>query len=56
MKNKAVVTRGIIKVTTIIILEVMGQVLLTVVLALKKRKSITRSFIGHLRANTILTL
>ena len=53
MKREAVVTGGITKVTTIIILEVMGLLLLTVALALKKRKSILRSFTGHLLLNSI---
>lgn len=54
MKKEAVVTRGIIKVTTINIPAVMGQVVLTVVLVMKKRKSIIKNFTGHLPLNTIL--
>lgn len=53
MKNKVVVTRRITKVTTVIILAVMGQALWTVGLALKKRRNIIRNSIGRLRQNTI---
>lgn len=53
MKKKAVTTRGITKVTTVIILAVMGQGLWTVVLALKKRRDIIRNSTGRLRLNTI---
>lgn len=54
MKREIVVTRENIKVTTIIILAVMGQVFLIVALAVKKRKNIIRNFIGRLLLNIIL--
>lgn len=47
MKREAVVTKGITKVTIIIILADTGQAVCIVGLAMKKRKSIIRSFIGH---------
>lgn len=56
MKREAVVTKEIIKVTTIIIPAVMGQVHLIADLAVKKRNCIIRSFIERLLLNSILIL